>query len=46
MNYSKPEITSLASASFAIQSGTSKTEMQSDGAGSVLVTSSAYSADE
>ena len=46
MNYTKPEITSLASASSVIQSGTNKTAMHSDGAGSVLETPPAYEADE
>ena len=46
MNYTKPEITSLASASSLIQGGTSKTAMHSDGAGSVLETPAAYEADE
>ena len=46
MNYTKPEITSLASASFVIQGATSKTAINSDGAGSVLETPAAYEADE
>jgi len=46
MNYTKPEITSLASAGFVIQHGTSKSAQNSDGAGSILVTPSAYEADE
>jgi len=47
MNYTKPEITSLASASFAIQGGTSKTAVNKDSSeGSILHTPPAYEADE
>jgi hypothetical protein len=45
MNYSKPEITSLASASFVIQ-GTNKTATPTDNKGTIYETVSAYEADE
>jgi hypothetical protein len=46
MNYSKPEITSLASASSVIQGGTSKIAANADGSGSAFHTPPAYEADE
>jgi hypothetical protein len=46
MSYSKPEITALASASFAIQGGTTKTMNHTDSSGSGFETPSAYEADE
>jgi len=46
MHYTKPEITSPASASFVIQGSTSKAMSTSDGSGADYVTPSAYEADE
>jgi hypothetical protein len=45
MNYTKPEITSLASASFVIQNQTGKSYIQKDTTEEVT-TPSAYEADE
>jgi len=45
MNYAKPEITSLASASLVVQA-TTKGESGSDTTSQYLVTISAYEADE
>jgi hypothetical protein len=46
MNYTKPEITSLASASSVIQSGTKPTSMTQDNNDQFLQTVSAYESDE
>ena len=46
MNYTKPEITSLASASFVIQSGQIKSVSGLDGASKPLATVPAYEGDE
>jgi len=45
MNYSKPEITSLASASFVIQGGSQKSAAVKDST-EPITTVSAYEADE
>lgn len=46
MNYSKPEITSLASASFVIQVSMTKTASKTDNQGTDFQTPAAYVADE
>ena len=46
MNYSKPEITSLASASFLIQVSMTKTASNTDNQGTDFQTPTAYLADE
>jgi hypothetical protein len=46
MNYTKPEITSLASASFVIQSGQIKSHSGVDSANQPLATVPAYEGDE
>jgi hypothetical protein len=47
MNYTKPEVTSLASASFVIQSGTKKPIVSTfDGTEYLQTTPNAYEADE
>jgi hypothetical protein len=46
MNYCKPEITSLASASFVIQATSGKDMGGHDSKNNGLVSSSAYEADE
>jgi hypothetical protein len=46
MNYTKPEITSLASASFLIQSVVGKTTIYHDSSSPEWVTTNAYEADE
>jgi hypothetical protein len=46
MNYNKPEITSLASATFVIQGGSSKSIVHNDSANDPLMTPNAYEADE
>ena len=46
MNYNKPEITSLASASFVIQGSMSKTIQHEDNAHAPFESTSAYQADE
>lgn len=46
MNYSKPEITSLPSASLVIQGGSSKSIVHNDSANDPLQTPNAYEADE
>jgi hypothetical protein len=46
MNYAKPEIASLASASSVIQSGAGKNAMGKDGNDDGLVSIPAYEADE
>jgi len=46
MNYTKPEITSLASANFVIQGGTSKTILPTPDTKEDAITPNAYEADE
>jgi hypothetical protein len=46
MNYVKPEITSLASASFVIQTGAGKNHTGTDGSNDGLVSIPAYEGDE
>jgi hypothetical protein len=46
MKYTKPEITSLASASFVIQHATQKDALNQDSTSSTLVTAPAYEGDE
>jgi len=46
MNYTKPAITSLVSASFVIQGGSSKSIVHNDSANDPLMTASAYESDE
>ena len=46
MNYTKPEITSHASASFVIQGGTMKTDTSAPDSSKPVHTPAAYEADE
>jgi hypothetical protein len=46
MNYSKPEITSLASANLVIQGVNKSTILQADGSNPFKLTSGAYESDE
>jgi hypothetical protein len=46
MNYTRPEITSLASASRVIQTAVAKTQSNTDSGGSGFETPTAYVADE